>query len=162
MGRPLTMCPRTNVLGPLVYKLIVPCDKMSLDWYIPVISITYIYILYHAYNHRDVSIDRQCVSGMINSVDQGYQKIRTGTNCFGTSHHPTSNNIAFRDDIGTLKYNYCKLRICLHFGTTTPVKFVVAKVQTHTLANIYSHDKRKSPLKSRESVSLFYTDKYLW
>ena len=30
-GRPETMCPRTNVLGPLVPKLIVPCDTMSLD-----------------------------------------------------------------------------------------------------------------------------------
>ena len=29
--RPETMCPRTNVLGPLVPKLIVPCDTMSLD-----------------------------------------------------------------------------------------------------------------------------------
>ena len=31
MGRPVTMCPRTNVLGPLVPKLIVLCDTMSLD-----------------------------------------------------------------------------------------------------------------------------------
>jgi len=31
MGRPETMCPCTNVLGPLVPKLIVPCDTMSLD-----------------------------------------------------------------------------------------------------------------------------------
>jgi len=30
-GRPETMCPRTNVLGLLVPKLIVPCDTMSLD-----------------------------------------------------------------------------------------------------------------------------------
>jgi len=36
-GRPETMYPRTNVLGPLVSKLNAPCDMMSLDWYIPVI-----------------------------------------------------------------------------------------------------------------------------
>jgi len=36
-GRPETMCPRTKVLGPLVPKLIVPCDTMSQDLYIPVI-----------------------------------------------------------------------------------------------------------------------------
>jgi len=30
-GRPKTMCPRMNVLGPLVPKSIVPCDTMSLD-----------------------------------------------------------------------------------------------------------------------------------
>jgi len=36
-GRPKTMCPRTNVLGPLVPNWIVPCDTISLDWYIPVI-----------------------------------------------------------------------------------------------------------------------------
>jgi len=36
-GRPKTMCRRTNVLGPLVPKLIVPCDTMSIDWCIPVI-----------------------------------------------------------------------------------------------------------------------------
>jgi len=29
--RPETMCPPTNVLGPLVPKSIVPCDTMSLD-----------------------------------------------------------------------------------------------------------------------------------
>ena len=37
-GRPETRSPRTNVLEPLVPKLIVPCDKMSLDLYIPVIT----------------------------------------------------------------------------------------------------------------------------
>jgi len=36
-GRPETMCPRRNVLGPLVPKLIVACDTMSPDWYIPVL-----------------------------------------------------------------------------------------------------------------------------
>ena len=36
-GRPETMCPRTNVLRPLVPKWIVPCDTLSLDWNIPVI-----------------------------------------------------------------------------------------------------------------------------
>jgi len=36
-GRPETMCPRSNVLGPLVPKLIVPCNTMSLELYIPVI-----------------------------------------------------------------------------------------------------------------------------
>ena len=36
-GSPEIMCPRTNVLGPLVPKLIVPCDIMSLDLNIPVI-----------------------------------------------------------------------------------------------------------------------------
>jgi len=30
-----TMCPRTNVLDLLVPTLIVPCDPLSLDWYIP-------------------------------------------------------------------------------------------------------------------------------
>jgi len=34
-GRPETMCPRTHVLGPLVPKLIVPSDTLSLDLYIP-------------------------------------------------------------------------------------------------------------------------------
>jgi len=36
-GRPETMCPRTNVLGPLVPKLFVPGDTISLHWYIQVI-----------------------------------------------------------------------------------------------------------------------------
>ena len=36
-GRPETMCPRTNVLGPLVPKLNVPFDTISLDLYIPVL-----------------------------------------------------------------------------------------------------------------------------
>jgi len=36
-GRPKIMCPRTNVLGPLVPKSIVPGDTMSLNWYIPFI-----------------------------------------------------------------------------------------------------------------------------
>jgi len=36
-GPPETMCPCTNFLGPLVPKLIVPGDTMSLHWYIPVI-----------------------------------------------------------------------------------------------------------------------------
>jgi len=30
-GRSETMCPRTKVLGPLIPKLIVPCETMSLD-----------------------------------------------------------------------------------------------------------------------------------
>jgi len=30
-ARPETMCHRRNVLGPLVPKLIVPCDTISLD-----------------------------------------------------------------------------------------------------------------------------------
>jgi len=30
-GRPEMMCPCTNVLGPLVPKLIVTCDTMSLE-----------------------------------------------------------------------------------------------------------------------------------
>jgi len=30
-GRPEMMCPLTSVLGPLVPKLIVPCNTMSLD-----------------------------------------------------------------------------------------------------------------------------------
>jgi len=30
-GRPETTCPRTNVLGPLVPKLFVPCNTISLD-----------------------------------------------------------------------------------------------------------------------------------
>jgi len=30
-GRPETMCPRANILGPPVLKLIVPCNTMSLD-----------------------------------------------------------------------------------------------------------------------------------
>jgi len=36
-GRLDMMCPCTNVKRPLVPKVIVPCDTMSLDWYIPVI-----------------------------------------------------------------------------------------------------------------------------
>jgi len=44
-GRPETMCPRTNVLGPMVLKLIAPCDTMSLDWYIPV-TFAHIYRMY--------------------------------------------------------------------------------------------------------------------
>jgi len=30
-GRPETMCPSTNVLGPLVPNFIIPCDTKSLD-----------------------------------------------------------------------------------------------------------------------------------
>ena len=30
-GRSETMCPCTNVLGPLIPNLIVPCDTMFLD-----------------------------------------------------------------------------------------------------------------------------------
>jgi len=36
-GSPETMCPRTNVPGPLVPKLIVLRETMSLDRHIPVI-----------------------------------------------------------------------------------------------------------------------------
>jgi hypothetical protein len=46
-GRPETMCPLRTSWDPWSPKLIVPCDTMSLDLYIPVILITY--ILYHAY-----------------------------------------------------------------------------------------------------------------
>jgi hypothetical protein len=35
--RPETMCPHTHILRPLVPKLIVSCDTMSLDWFIHVI-----------------------------------------------------------------------------------------------------------------------------
>jgi len=44
-GRPETMCPCTNVLGPLVPELFVSVDTMSLDWYIPVILFTYMYCI---------------------------------------------------------------------------------------------------------------------
>jgi len=36
-GRPESMCPRANVLGPLVPKWIVSGEKLSRHWYIPVI-----------------------------------------------------------------------------------------------------------------------------
>jgi len=49
----------------------------------------HIYVLYHAYNDRDVSIQGHCVSGTIDLGDQGSQNIRTGTHRFGTSRHPT-------------------------------------------------------------------------
>jgi len=86
--RPETMCPGTNVLGPLVPKLIVPCDIMSLDLYIPVIMHYAICLgwceMTGMYKCKDIF-----VLGTIHLGDQGSQKIHTGTNCFGTSRHPT-------------------------------------------------------------------------
>jgi len=83
------MCPRTNVLGPLVPKLIVPGDTMSLHLYIPVIMH---YAIRTGQNVRDVSMQGHCVSGTIHQGDKGSQKIRTGTPRFGTSRHPTVYN----------------------------------------------------------------------
>jgi len=63
-----TMCPCTNVLGPLVLKLIVPCGPLSLDWYIPVILITYMWCIMHL------------MTGMYQSRDSGSQgTINVGT-----------------------------------------------------------------------------------
>jgi len=59
-GRPETMCPSTNVLGHLVPKLIHPCH------------FDHIYVLFPAYNDKDVSIQGHCVSGTINFGDQGF------------------------------------------------------------------------------------------
>ena len=85
-GRPETKCPRTNVLGTLVPKLIVPCDVPGL------IHLCH-YSLYNTFrlveNDRDVSMQGQCLSGTIHFGDQGSEKIRTGTHCFETSRHPT-------------------------------------------------------------------------
>ena len=83
-GRPETMCLRTNVLRPLVHKLIVPCDTMSLDWCIPVIlQYRVCNTLRLVQNDRDVSMLGHCVSRTIHLGDQGSQKIGTGTHCLG-------------------------------------------------------------------------------
>jgi len=83
-GRPETTCPRTNVLGPLVPILIIPCWTISLDWYIPVILNTCMYCI------------MQIMTGMYQCWDNvflgrfwGSQNFNTGTHCFGTSRHPT-------------------------------------------------------------------------
>jgi len=85
-GLPETICPRTNVLGPLVPKLNVPCDTMSLDWYIPVILNTYTYCIMHVmkgmYQSRDAVFQGRLIY-------HGSQNIRTGTHRFRTSRHPT-------------------------------------------------------------------------
>jgi len=61
-GRPEIMCPRTNVLGRLVPKLIVPCDTMSLDCPCH-------YALYNKFrlvrNEGDVSLQGHSVSGTV-------------------------------------------------------------------------------------------------
>jgi len=84
-GRPETMCTRTNVLGPLVPKLIIPCDTMLIH--------PCHFALYNTFrlgqNDRDVSMKGHCVHGTIYLGDQGSQNIRTGTHGFGTSGHPT-------------------------------------------------------------------------
>jgi len=85
-GRPETMFPSTNVLGPLVPKLIVPCDTMSLDWYIPVILHDTFRLVQ---SDRDVSMKGHYVTGTIHLGDQWSQNIRTGTHSFGTYRHPT-------------------------------------------------------------------------
>jgi len=48
----------------------------------------HIYVLYHAYNDRAVSIKGHCVSGTFDLGDQGSQNMRTGTHRFKTSRHP--------------------------------------------------------------------------
>ena len=60
-GIPKTMCPRTNVLGSLVPKLIVPCDKMSLDWYTsPCHYAFYTTFFWLGQISRDVSVLGHC------------------------------------------------------------------------------------------------------
>jgi len=86
--RPETMCPCTNILGPLVPKLIVPGDTMFLHWYIPVIMKHTLWIGW-CKNGRHVSMQGPCVSGTIHLGDQWSQNIRSGTVRFGTYHHPT-------------------------------------------------------------------------
>jgi len=83
MGRPETMCPRTNFLELLVPKINRPRNTMSLHWIIPVIFI-FKFVLYHAFYDRNVSFQGHCVFR-----DWGSQKIRAGTHRFWTSHHPT-------------------------------------------------------------------------
>ena len=83
-GIPKTMCPRTNVLGSLVPKLIVPCDKMSLDWYTsPCHYAFYTTFFWLGQISRDVSVLGHCFfPGTIHLGDQGSQNIRTGTHRF--------------------------------------------------------------------------------
>ena len=58
MGRHETMCPRTNLLGPLVTIMNRPRNTMSLHCYIPVIFITFMYCIMHImtgmYQSRDI------------------------------------------------------------------------------------------------------------
>ena len=89
MGRPETMCPRTNFLGPwsqinrpetqCVPGMIQPCHYMR-----DTINIC-------DKNDRDVSKQVHLVSGTIYFGDQGPQTIRSGTHRYGTSHHPIKN-----------------------------------------------------------------------
>jgi len=83
------MCPHTNVLAPLVPKINVPCDTMSLDCYIPVITHYTTCLGYVMENDRDVLIQGHCVSGAIYLGGQRSQKICMGTHRFGFSCHPT-------------------------------------------------------------------------
>jgi len=115
MVRPEAMCTRTNFLGPLVPKLIVPEHTMSLEWYIPVIVCTgtqegpvchslkiencfqyyYLFLTCRWYS-ADLSVHiEQCASaGTLCFWDDsfwgpGVPEIRSEKHRFGTSHHPT-------------------------------------------------------------------------
>ena len=85
MGRSETIGPRTNFLGSLVPKINRPGNTMFLALYMPVI-IKYVHVMH---NDRDLSMQGHFVSGTIRFGDQESPKIRTGTHCSGTSHHPT-------------------------------------------------------------------------
>jgi len=80
--RPETMCPRTDVLGPLVPRLIVPRDTMSLDWYIPVIRHYTIRSgwckIKRMFQCRDIVFPGQFIQGT-----RGSQKLRMGTHRSG-------------------------------------------------------------------------------
>jgi len=50
-------------------------------------------------NGRDLSMRGHCVYGTIHFGDQGSQKIRTGTHCFGTHRHPTVYSLPWAKNI---------------------------------------------------------------
>jgi len=87
MGRPETMCPRTNFLGPLVPEINRPGNTMSLECYIPVIicMIQYVYVIKMTglYQRRDIVCMGQIILGT-----RGLRKLARGHIVLGRPINP--------------------------------------------------------------------------
>ena len=97
IGRPETMFPRTNFLGPLVPKMNRPGDTIPrIDTSLSCMLYTCTNILHCImHNNRAVSTWGPCVSGTIRFGDQESQKNRKGTHHFRSSRQPANMNLFF-------------------------------------------------------------------